>query len=211
MATVPNLIGKRFGQLSVVSRAHNDKHRKSQWLCLCDCGNHAVVGAAQLKRKITQSCGCIRSKMIGALNRTHGCSRTSAYRIWKLMRHRCNNPKDAHYNDYGGRGIKVCQRWQQSFEAFANDMGVRPNGYQLDRIDNDGDYCPENCRWATIVMQRNNTRVNRRITHRGITKTVAEWARACGLPYDTLMQRFLRKWDITRALEEPLRVRNVTE
>lgn len=122
------------------------------------------------------------------------------YRTWSGMIQRCKNPNEPAFNRYGGRGITVCDDWL-NFEGFLADMGERPKGKSLDRIDNNGGYCPENCRWATRKEQSNNTRTNRRITYKGKTKTLAEWSRCTGIKPSTLRTRLWRGWSIRRALE----------
>lgn len=119
----------------------------------------------------------------------HGMRHTPLYNIWTLMRQRCNNPSNARYASYGGRGIKVCPQWNESFAQFAADMGAKPEGKSLDRINNDGDYTPENCRWATSDEQRRNMRQTRMVTHAGRTQCLADWARELGVAIETLRGR----------------------
>lgn len=126
------------------------------------------------------------------------------YAVWNGMRARCNNPQNPNYERYGGRGIKVCDRWQSDFVAFLEDMGRRPKGKTLERRDNDGDYTPENCIWATAQDQANNRRSSRLITHDGETMTLAQWGRRIGLRTGTLHARFKAGWTVERALAEPL-------
>lgn len=123
-------------------------------------------------------------------------SRTSTYRIWIAMRSRCNNPKTANYDKYGGRGIKVCERWDNSFAHFLADMGERPPGLSIEREDNDGNYKPGNCRWATRSEQGRNMRRNRMVTHNGETLCMAAWAERLGIRWDTLYRRIKAKGSI---------------
>jgi hypothetical protein len=149
------LRGRRFGRLTVVRFSHSDL--STRWICRCDCGTIIVASANHLIPGQVKSCGCLyRDTRVGSPIR-HGMSGTSEHRIWKTMRQRCENPRSSRFKDYGGRGIRVCARWRK-FENFFADMGRRPPGRSIDRIDNDGNYEPKNCRWATAMQQRHNRR-----------------------------------------------------
>lgn len=153
--------GQRFGRLVVVERVENNRFGHVQWACRCDCGGAVVVDAGHLRSAHTQSCGCVGAEKIGKLSRTHGLSLSSgpnpSYSVWKSMRKRCNNKNSASYKYYGGRGITVCPEWD-SFENFLRDMGPKPPGLTLERIDNEKGYSLSNCRWATIAEQNRNSR-----------------------------------------------------
>lgn len=178
-----DLTGRRFGRLVALREL-----APKRWLCRCDCGNESTPSPYNLLRGKTRSCGCgereNRSRM-----RIHGCSGSREHDAWISMRQRCSNPKTKQFHDYGGRGIKVCEQWNASFETFLADMGPCPPGHSLDRIDNNGHYEPDNCRWASRKEQQNNTRRNRIITYNGQSLSVTEWARRLGISDRTISNR----------------------
>lgn len=147
---------QRFGRLVALWPQNKDKRGLYLWLCLCDCGRETVVRGSDLREGKTKSCGCLHDELASKRNFRHGHSKgTRTYRSWMAMRDRCRYSNHKDYEHYGGRGIKVCERWQ-SFENFLADMGERPVGLTLDRIDPNGNYEPGNCRWATWSEQREN-------------------------------------------------------
>ena len=152
------MTGKRFGRLVVLREAGRDNDRNVLWKCLCDCGNIKVVSGRHLRTDNTKSCGCLHIELLTQSNTTHGMTGTPEYIIWAGMIKRCTNKNSEAYRYYGGRGIKVCDRWL-SFENFYKDMGDRPEGLSIDRKDNDKGYYLENCRWATPVEQASNRRM----------------------------------------------------
>src|ERR1043166_5399491 len=160
--------GNKYGMLTVIRQLPG-----SRSLCRCECGSETVKKTGNLRSGNTRSCGCVTSVWLS--RPTHGLSKTSEYRIWGLMLHRCRNPRDARYKSYGGRGITVCERWWK-FENFIADMGPRPSlSHSLDRYpDNDGPYSPENCRWATPEQQARNKGNSTSLTVGGRTATIAE-------------------------------------
>lgn len=186
-----NLIGMRFGRTVVQAFSHFFRDR-SCWACLCDCGNTHVAMAQSLKGGHTKSCGCLHTEIVSQKGRNarHGKTKTREHAAWVDMRRRCYSKTRPAFKNYGGRGITICQQWN-SFEQFLDDMGTCPAGMELERIDVNGNYEPDNCRWATIQEQANNKRNNRIIPFGGQLMTVAEYAREIGIKYHTAYARFV--------------------
>jgi hypothetical protein len=164
----------------------NANHRKWFAVYECNCGSRGVFRANNVDRGLSRSCGCSKG--------THNQSYSPIYQAWKAIRQRCGSPAHRWFNDYGGRGITVCARWDNSFELFAKDMGERPSGMTLDRINNEGDYTPENCRWATMETQSNNTRANVYLTVDGVSQTISQWSRQSGTNRSTMNERRRQGW-----------------
>lgn len=207
MATIKDLTGQKFGRLTVVQLT--DTHGgHAYWLCECDCGGTKIVRGSHLKTGNVTTCGCRKGRI------THGESRSRLYPVWSNMRSRCNNPKNREYHRYGGRGIEVCDKWLNDFQAFYD--WAMMNGYDetaprghctLDRINNDGNYCPENCRWTTARVQANNTRRTRFIELNGERHSVTEWARRLGVNQSTLNMRLNKYgWSAEKALKTEVRL-----
>ena len=200
-----DITGTRFGRLVATEFTGRTSTKKAKWLCRCDCGGFCVARTDRLTAGKVQSCGCLK---IFVCHRTHGeggSRRSAEYQSWCGMLERSRNPTHHKYRDYGGRGITVCDRWL-SYENFLADMGRRPTPkHSIDRIDNNGGYSPENCRWATLDIQSRNRRNNRLLTYAGETLCVADWERRAGLPTNVLLGRLNMGWPIERALTAPVR------
>lgn len=191
-----DLTGARFGRLLVIQEAGRAGRGEILWLCQCDCGNNHTVRRGCLTDGSTNSCGCLRREA----KRTHGMARTALHRIWANMLGRVSNPNIPHYSYYGGRGIRVCDRWR-SFENFYADMGpTYVQGLTIDRINNNGHYEPGNCRWATRAEQSANRRNAIQLTYQGRTLVLAQWATKLGINDNTLRNRIRSGWPVDRAL-----------
>ena len=208
---IKNLSGHVYGRLTVSSDFRIEEHR-TYWKCICACGNTSWVLAYSLKVGSTTSCGCFHREMARKLrlgqtpaNKTHGKSRTATYTIWIDMIRRCTNPKRSEYPWYGGRGISVCQRWM-CFENFFADMGERPRGKSLDRLNNDLGYCKENCEWRTSDQQANNKSINRFFDINGERLTLSQVARKYGIHRKTLEGRVFKGISIFEAIARPVEV-----
>lgn len=200
-----DLIGRRFGRLVVQSRTKNGWQRNAQWKCICDCGHRKIVAGASLVHGATKSCGCLARELAKDRFTTHGSWRSPEYASWDGMVQRCTNPKHPKWEYYGGRGITVCERWR-TFAHFLQDMGQRPIGATLDRFpNNNGNYEPGNCRWASYIEQHNNTRRQRFVEFQGETITVAELARRVGLYQELIGVRLRRGWSLEQAIEVDVR------
>lgn len=204
-----DLTGMRFGELTVCHAIDERMWGCVMWVCKCDCGNSTKVSSANLTRGNTSSCGHLRVTRGVELRTTHGLSDTPEYMAWGDMIKRCTNPNDKGYHNYGGRGISVCYRWLSSFENFYADMGPRPSDdHSIDRRDNDGNYEPGNCHWATKEEQDNNRRTNRVFYYKDKRYTISQLAKEFGINYETLRNRLNRGWSIENAVETPIRQLN---
>lgn len=208
---VEDISGQRFGRLTAIKYAGKSKGKQTLWECRCDCGNTVIVHQQNLKSGHTNSCGCYNSDIASESNKTHGESKLRIYTIWHDMLLRCYSDKHHSYYLYGGSGITVCAEWKNSYESF-RDWSYA-NGYaenlSIDRIDYTGNYEPSNCRWATLLVQANNTSRNLYYTIDGITDTLANWCRKYNMPYMTVHSRvYALKWDILDALTKPINKSN---
>lgn len=204
--------GARFGRLTVISIHTNaSRLRETRWLCGCDCGKQKVISYQCLREGKSKSCGCLRSEVTSRRTRTHGMRNSPEFSIWTNMRRRCSDPTNKHYADYGGRGIHVCRRWNTSFKHFLSDMGCRPTRHHtIDRLDNNRDYDPLNCKWSTQIEQANNRRGNVLLDYLGAKFTVRQLMPLCtnGISFNTLRSRILeRGWSVEGAISVPLHQR----
>ncbi len=207
MSKVLDLTGQRFGRLVAIERSTNSKSGKARWRCECDCGNNIVVFSTSLVRGLTHSCGCLNSEVASVRFSTHRLSESRLYETWSGMKKRCYNSNSKSFHAYGGRGIEVCTEWRNDFQKFYE--WSMSHGYTdeltIDRIDVNGNYCPDNCRWADKLTQANNCRTNHYLTFNGKTQSIAEWARELGVTDSLLRQRLLKLgWSVERALTTPV-------
>ena len=201
-----NIEGKKFNRLTVIKYLGHSK-----WLCKCDCGNHTIVAASRLKNGTTKSCGCLQLEFVkkGA-HRIHGLSKSKLSYVLGNMIERCYNPKNNRYKHYGARGIRVCDEWLNNHKSFYD--WALANGYHeglsIDRIDNDKDYSPENCRFVDNTVQMNNRSDNHYLTYQGKTMTISQWEKEIGIPRSTIQARINKlHWSIDKALTYPVRKR----
>lgn len=205
-----DLTGKVFGRWTVLEYSgRRYVSRIPMWKCACECGASKVVSSANLEFGTSKSCGCLSAELTSDREKDHGRSGSRTHKIWTQLRQRCNNPKDDAYHRYGGRGIKVCERWS-SFQNFLDDMGEAPEALTLDRIDNDGNYEPGNCRWATRKEQARNRTSNVNLTFEGKTLNLTAWSEVTGISQGTMTARLARGWSAERTLTEPVPNSKVT-
>lgn len=204
MSRLIDLTGKKFGRLTVIERGEGRYGGSAFWVCRCDCGNTVTVDGANLRSGNSTSCGCFKREHPARLR--HGMSKTKLYGIWRAMKDRCQNPHTKFYKNYGGRGIAVCDEWKspEKFFEWAKENGYA-KGMTIDRIDVNGDYCPENCRWVSMEQQGNNKRNNVLFELDGKTQTLAQWCTELDCNYKTVYKRvFVLGWDFERAVKEPI-------
>lgn len=198
-----DLTNQKFGRLVVLKRANNSSDNRVMWECKCDCGNGCYVRAKDLINGKTQSCRCLHKEWLSNRFKKHGMSKLPLYNIWSSTKNRCYNKKCQDYKDYGARGIIICDEWLNNFQSFY-DWAIA-NGYKegltIERINTNGNYNPNNCRWATNKEQQNNKRSNRLIEYKDKKQTISQWAEKLGIKYTTLYSRLNKlNWDIERAL-----------
>lgn len=203
------MVGKRFGRLTVLEATDKRISGDIVWKCRCDCGNITTVATCNLEAKVhrTVSCGCMRVERVTK----HNLSEEKIYKRLVAIKGRCKNPNDKKYPIYGGRGITLCEEWDgehgyENFYKWSIEHGYQ-DGLTIDRIDNDGGYSPDNCRWTTRTVQMNNRRVNRFVTIDGETHSLTEWSRIKGINIGTVRNRLKRGWSEYDALMKPVRGR----
>lgn len=200
-----DLTGMKFGRLTAIRRVENIGH-KVAWECRCDCGRTVRVTGDALHRGTTQSCGCLHKEVTHNLLTTHGQSKGKLYGVYNAMKRRCYSEKDSHYKHYGGRGIKICDEWLgsggfASFSAWAHEHGYQ-DGLSIDRVDNNGDYTPDNCRWADRFTQGCNKRNNVVVTACGQERNISSWGRKNHLDGEAIRKRLARGWTVEEAVGE---------
>lgn len=203
-----NITGKRFGKLVAIKTIGKNKNGGYLWQCKCDCGNEITASVGNLNNGHTKYCGCLRADRCETNFTKHGLESTRLYDIWRDMRLRCYDERNISYNRYGGMGITICDEWKEDVKAFYD--WAMANGYNdgltIERIDNDGNYSTDNCRWATVKEQANNRRSNVLVTHNGKTQTMKEWANEVGIPYKVVWARMQKLgWSAERALTYPVK------
>lgn len=207
MSNFIDLTGKRYGELVVVKRSENTSKGLATWECKCDCGKTTIVRGSSLRNSTVKSCGCRRFRIKPTLQ--HGMSHTKLYYVWNNIKRRCYEKTNPAYKNYGGRGIKMCDSWKNSFESFGE--WALNNGYSdsltIERVDVNGNYCPENCTWIPRNKQQNNRTSCLFYTYNGETKNLMEWCNYFNMPYMTVYTRLFRwNWDFERAISEPIHV-----
>lgn len=202
-----DLTGQKFGRLTALERIGVSASGNAIWLCRCNCGSDVSIPSNNLKNGHTKSCGCLQKEELITRLTQHGHSKkgkvSKTYHAWQDMLGRCTNLKNPGYHNYGGRGITICKRWFK-FENFLKNMGEVPEGHQIDRIDNNGNYCKSNCQWVTSKINNRNRRNNHLITYDGKTQCMIEWAEKFNIHIGTLWSRLSRGWSIEKALTTPV-------
>lgn len=203
-----DLTKQTFNRWTIIEHAGKTKWGASLWLCRCSCGNKHIVNGANIVNGQSKSCGCLNIERSRNASCTHDKSRTPEYRIWANMIHRCINPNSQSFENYGKRGIEVCDTWINSFTNFIEDMGKRPSDkYSIDRIDNNGNYSPDNCKWSTKKEQCNNRRNNNIINLDDKKQTLAQWAVELNIHESTIRRRLRSGWPINKVLNQPVNKR----
>lgn len=204
MSRLLDFTGQRFGRLTALERVYPERSGNAIWRCRCECSNITDVRSNKLRSGRTKSCGCLAADLYRERHTTHGKTSSREYEAWCRMIQRCTNSNHSAYRNYGGRGIRICPQWAV-FERFFEDVGERPHGMTLDRLDNNGDYEPDNVAWRSRFDQANNKRSNRLIWICGECRTLAQWLRKLGMNRSSFDKRLRRGWSEQRALTVPPR------
>lgn len=195
-----DLTGKIFGRLAVIKRGNNDKRGQCKWICICECGNIKEITGSVLRGGKSHSCGCIQKEVVSKMMSTHKMSHTLLHQVFGTIKDRCCNSKCKAYSGYGGRGITICNEWRYNFMSFynwANENGYK-KGLSIDRIDNNGNYCPENCRWTTMKEQNNNRRDNIIVNYNGNLIGIIDAAKLSGINLSTLRSRVIKNYSLDK-------------
>lgn len=200
--TNEDLTGKKFSRLTVIEQlSERCVNGAVKYLCLCECGNKSKVQANKLRSGVTRSCGCLTKDKAT----THGMYKSTEHSSWRSMKNRCCNKNHMHYKNYGARGIKICNRWKNSFQNFYDDMGAKPSPkHSIDRIDNNGDYEPENCKWSTEIEQARNRRGTKMYTYKNETKYAREWMDIYEISNNVFYRRVNQGWSFDKIIETPI-------
>lgn len=206
MTALKNIKGQRFGKLIVLERAENRIRESGRqdvvWVCKCDCGNSKNIRSTYLLQGLTKSCGCIAIEKVKNLNLSHNMCQTKEYKAWSKLKSRCYTKTDNKYYAYGARGIKVCDRWLESFENFYKDMGDAPTKkHSIDRINVNGNYEPLNCRWATNKEQSNNKTTNVYVEYKGVKYTLKTLSEHLDIPYKYFWMLYRDSLSIEQIIE----------
>ena len=203
-----DITGQKFHRLIALQVIDSERGagKAIKYECLCDCGNHHIASVSNLRLGEVKSCGCLNKEQAIKRHLSHGQSKTKLYGVWNCMKGRCSNPNSTVYRHYGGRGIQVCSDWRsfENFAAWAISAGYK-EGLTIDRVNNDGDYTPENCRWVGIETQARNRRNTKYIMFKGEARCLAEWAEILGIKMQVLSERLASGWSVDRALTEPIK------
>lgn len=208
MSKVNDLTGKKIGKLIVIKRCGSNKNGRALWLCKCDCGNTKIVCGNSLLTKLTISCGCYNKELVKKVNLKHNMSYTKLYKVWQGMKTRCYDKNFMYYYNYGGRGITICDEWKNDFSKFYE--WIINNGYEegltIDRINVNGNYEPNNCRWITKREQNNNMNKTIFIEYNGKRQTISQWSKELNISRVALYERIKRGWNAKKTLTTPLKV-----
>lgn len=206
---IKDISGQKFGRLRAIKIAYI-KHRSAYWECICDCGNTVIVYGTSLRRGLTQSCKCLQNELTIKRNTKHGYAPRNKphtmYTIYNNMKQRCYNPNSRAYRRYGERGIIICDEWLNDFTQFLKDMGPRPSiKHSIERINNDSNYEPKNCKWATPDEQGKNMHINKYYTYNNQKKIISEWVKISGIKNSTFRMRLKYGWSIEKIIETPVK------